>query len=167
MRRSQRQTRSHRRRPTFHECGDEACTCAIRLIAADSESVRAYATRCAIARNHENPESEQLVEEPERFAVVETVSAEAAKLARRSNPRQWRGQTSATGPLVGRCRRRFRSSTRLPTRSCARDDGFHTVGVLGQHEEFKPKPKRKTPAKVDEPRGVLPAPKMRQLGGPQ
>jgi stearoyl-CoA desaturase (delta-9 desaturase) len=58
--------------------------------------VRAYATHFAIARNHENPESEQLIEEHERFAVVETVSGEAVKLARRSNPRQWHGKTSAT-----------------------------------------------------------------------
>lgn len=72
------------------ECGDRACTCAIRLTAAEYESVRAYATHFAIARNHENPESEQLVEEHERFAVVEAVSAEAVKLARRSNPRQWK-----------------------------------------------------------------------------
>jgi alanine racemase len=70
------------------ECGDETCTCAIRLTAAEYEAVRAYATHFAIARNHENPESEQLIEEHERFAVLETVSAEAAKLARRSYPRQ-------------------------------------------------------------------------------
>lgn len=74
------------------ECGDEACTCAIRLTAAEYESVRAYATRFAIARNHENPESEQLVEQHERFAVVETVSADATKLARRSDPRQGRSR---------------------------------------------------------------------------
>jgi len=72
------------------ECGDESCTCEIRLTFAEYESVRAYATHFAIARDHENPESEQVVEEHERFAVVATVSGEAAKLARRSDPRQWR-----------------------------------------------------------------------------
>jgi stearoyl-CoA desaturase (Delta-9 desaturase) len=82
------------------ECGDEACISAIRLTAAEYESVRAYATRFAIARNHENPESEQLVEEHERFAIVETVSAEATKLARRSNPRQWRGQRRSVPEMV-------------------------------------------------------------------
>ena len=70
------------------ECGDEACTCAIRLTAAEYESVRAYGTHFAIARNHENPESEHLIEEHDRFAVVETVSGDAAKFARRSDPRQ-------------------------------------------------------------------------------
>jgi hypothetical protein len=70
------------------ECGDEACTCRIRLTLGEYESVRAYATRFAIARNHENPEIEQLIEEHERFAVVEAVSGEAVKLARRSDPRR-------------------------------------------------------------------------------
>ena len=72
------------------ECGDEGCSCEIELTLAEYESVRAYATHFVIARNHENPESEQVVEEHERFAVVATVSGEAAKLARRSYPRQWR-----------------------------------------------------------------------------
>jgi hypothetical protein len=77
------------------ECGDETCTCPIRLTLGEYEAVRAYATRFAIARNHENPEIEQLIEEHERFAVVETVSGEAAKLARRSYPRQWPGHMGA------------------------------------------------------------------------
>jgi hypothetical protein len=77
------------------ECGDQGCTCAIRLTLAEYESVRACATQFAIARHHENPESEQLIEEHERFAVVEAVSGEAVKLARRSNPRHWRRQTSS------------------------------------------------------------------------
>ena len=72
------------------ECGDEGCTCEIQLTLAEYESVRAYATHFVIARDHENPESEQVVEEHERFAVVATVSGEAAKLARRTYPRQWR-----------------------------------------------------------------------------
>ena len=75
------------------ECGDQACSCPIRLTLPEYESVRAYATRFAIARNHENPEIEELVEEHERFAVVETVSREGAKLARQSYPRQWHEQT--------------------------------------------------------------------------
>jgi hypothetical protein len=70
------------------ECGDHGCTSAIRLTLAEYESVRGYATHFAIACNHENPESEQLLEEHERYAVVETVSGEAVKHARRSYPRQ-------------------------------------------------------------------------------
>ena len=74
------------------ECGDEGCTCHIQLTLAEYESVRAYATHFVIARDHENPESEHVIEEHKRFAVVATVSAEAAKLARRSYPRQWRNR---------------------------------------------------------------------------
>jgi hypothetical protein len=40
-----------------------------------------------ISRDHENPESERVIKESERFAVIETVSPEATKLARRSDPR--------------------------------------------------------------------------------
>lgn len=72
------------------ECGDEDCMCAIALTEMEYESVRAYATHFAIARNHENPESEQLIEEHARFAVVEMVSGDAVKLARKSDPRQKR-----------------------------------------------------------------------------
>ena len=71
------------------ECGDEACACAIRLTGTEYESVRESATQFAIARNHENPESEQLIEEHRRFTVVETISPEAVHLARESNPREW------------------------------------------------------------------------------
>ena len=70
------------------ECGDEHCTGSIRLTLAEYESVRAFATRFAIARDHENSESEQLVEEHGRFAVVEAVSGEAAMLARKSYSRR-------------------------------------------------------------------------------
>jgi len=72
------------------ECGDGACSRAIKLTLAEYAVVRAYATHFAVARNHENPESEQVIQENERFAVVETVTGEATKLARRSDPGQRR-----------------------------------------------------------------------------
>jgi hypothetical protein len=72
------------------ECGDRECTSAITLSLAEYELVRAHATRFAVARNHENPESERVVEENERFAAVELVTGDEAKLARRSDPRQRR-----------------------------------------------------------------------------
>ena len=80
------------------ECGDEGCVCKIRLTAQEYESVRAYATQFVVARNHENPESEQLVEEHERFAIVATVSSEATRLARRSYGRQWHRQPRCSDP---------------------------------------------------------------------
>jgi hypothetical protein len=69
------------------ECGDRGCTCTIELTLAEYKSVRAYATHFAIAPDHENPESERVIAESERFAVIETLSPEATKLARRSDPR--------------------------------------------------------------------------------
>jgi hypothetical protein len=70
------------------ECGDRGCTCGIDLTVTEYEAVRAYATHFAVARDHENPESERVIAEGERFAVIETVSREATKLARRSDPRR-------------------------------------------------------------------------------
>jgi hypothetical protein len=69
------------------ECGDRGCSSPISLTLAEYESVREYATHFVIARDHENPESERVITEGERFAVIETVSPEATKLARRSDPR--------------------------------------------------------------------------------
>ena len=76
------------------ECGDRACTCAIELTLAEYEEVRADDTHFAIARNHENPDRE-LVEEHERFDVVETVAGDALKLARRT------GRHNTIGGKVG------------------------------------------------------------------
>jgi hypothetical protein len=80
------------------ECGDRACSCAIGLTLAEYESVREYATHFVVAPNHENPESESVVEENERFTVVEAVGGEAVKLARRSDPRETAAGTSARRP---------------------------------------------------------------------
>jgi hypothetical protein len=71
------------------ECGDEGCTGAIRLTLAEYESVREHATHFVIAHNHENPESEGLVADDDRFAVVAVLTADAVRLARTSYPRQW------------------------------------------------------------------------------
>ena len=79
------------------ECGDEACTCAIILTPAEYEHVRCYATHFAIARNHENPESEQLIEEHGRFDVMAPIEHDAVRLARRSDPRQGREGPLAAG----------------------------------------------------------------------
>lgn len=75
------------------ECGNHQCACAIPLTLTEYELVRASATHFAVALNHENPESEQVIHENEHFAVVETVTADATKLARRSDPRQRRRES--------------------------------------------------------------------------
>jgi hypothetical protein len=72
------------------ECGDGQCSDAIALTLTEYAVVRTYATHFAVARDHENPESEQVVDENDRFAVVQTVTEGATKLARRSDPRQRR-----------------------------------------------------------------------------
>ena len=72
------------------ECGDAGCTTSIALTPAEYAGVRSYATHFAMARNHENPESDRVVEENERYAVVETVTGDAAKRARRTDPSQRR-----------------------------------------------------------------------------
>jgi hypothetical protein len=69
------------------ECGDRACASAISLTLAEYGSVRERATHFVMARDHENPESELVITETERFAVIEAVGPEAAKLARLSDPR--------------------------------------------------------------------------------
>ena len=90
------------------ECGDEACTCAILLTPAEYEHVRGYATHFAITRNHENPESEQLIEEHARFDVMAPIDHDAVQLARRSDPRQgWdRPSQPVPIPVLGRGGRR-------------------------------------------------------------
>jgi hypothetical protein len=78
------------------ECGDRDCTCAIQLTLMEYEEVRADDTHFAIAPNHENPERE-LIEEHERFAVVETISGEALKLARRTGRHNTIGGNAGPG----------------------------------------------------------------------
>lgn len=72
------------------ECGDSQCACEIALSLSEYERVREHATRFAVARNHENPESEHVLHEDERFAIVELMTREATKLARRTDPRHLR-----------------------------------------------------------------------------
>ena len=90
------------------ECGDEHCTRAISLTLAEYEAVRAHATRFVVAPNHENPESERVVDENKRFAVVEEVTADEVRRARETDPRRSSqaaaesGRASATRPGVRR-----------------------------------------------------------------
>lgn len=90
------------------ECGDAHCSLAITLALSEYERVRGHATRFAVARDHENPESEAVIEENARFAIVELVTGEATKLARRGDPRQlrrescWRKAARSGKPGQGR-----------------------------------------------------------------
>jgi anti-anti-sigma factor len=69
------------------ECGNPECAQPIALTRAEYERVREHANRFAVALNHENPETETVVEENERFAVVESYAGEASQIARETDPR--------------------------------------------------------------------------------
>ena len=69
------------------ECGNPECTQPIGLTRAEYERIRGYANRFAIALDHENPETETVVEQNERFAVVESYAGEASQIARETDPR--------------------------------------------------------------------------------
>lgn len=69
------------------ECGNPECTKQIELAAAEYEHVRAHASRFVVALNHENPETESIVEQNDRFAVVESFAGEASRIAHETDPR--------------------------------------------------------------------------------
>jgi hypothetical protein len=71
----------------FCECGNSDCMQQIELTRAEYEHVRARASRFIVAVNHENPETESIVEQNERFAVVETYAGAASQIARETDPR--------------------------------------------------------------------------------
>jgi hypothetical protein len=84
------------------ECGDGDCSVPISLSRSEYEIVRSEATHFAIALNHENPEVDRVVAEHERYAVVQKAFAQAARIARDSDPRQWteptRGDRASGAP---------------------------------------------------------------------
>jgi hypothetical protein len=69
------------------ECGDGACSEDIQLTREEYESVRSVANRFAITLHHENPESEVVISESMRFAVVDKIEGEAMRIARDTDPR--------------------------------------------------------------------------------
>lgn len=75
------------------ECGDAACEAPISLTIAEYEAVRAYATRFAVAHNHEDPESDVVVGEHAGFTVVEKVTAMARRIIRETDPRRGEGES--------------------------------------------------------------------------
>jgi hypothetical protein len=69
------------------ECGNPECMQLISLTRAEYESIRGQANRFVIALDHENPVTETIVEQNERFAVVESYAGEASQIARETDPR--------------------------------------------------------------------------------
>ena len=69
------------------ECGDASCRARISLTRPEYEAVRSYATRFAIAIDHENPEIDQVVSEGSRFSVVQKIAGRPARIARQTSAR--------------------------------------------------------------------------------
>ena len=69
------------------ECADRACTRAIQLTRPEYESVRSASTSFAVALDHENPESEIVISECARYAVVTTVDPFAIRISRETDQR--------------------------------------------------------------------------------
>ena len=84
------------------ECGNTDCLQEIELTRAEYERVRGYASRFIVALNHENPETESIVEQNERFAVVETYAGAASQIARETNPRSQQHLRRTQSELVMR-----------------------------------------------------------------
>jgi hypothetical protein len=70
------------------ECGDATCEAPITLTLAEYEAVRGYATRFAVAPNHENPEAEFVVDEHALYTVVEKITSQARRIIRETDPRR-------------------------------------------------------------------------------
>ena len=80
------------------ECGDGECGRSISLTANEYEFVRATSNRFAIALNHENPESEIVISECDRFAVVDKIEGWGLRISRETDPRSssgWQPRTPA------------------------------------------------------------------------
>ena len=69
------------------ECGDENCTAPVRLTLAEYEDVRSDPTHFAIAHGHEVIDVERVIDQNERFAVVEKFEGEAERIAIETDPR--------------------------------------------------------------------------------
>jgi len=69
------------------ECGNGACTKKLTPSPAEYEAVRAHARRFLIARDHENPEIECVVDQTRHYAVVETFVGDASRIAEETDPR--------------------------------------------------------------------------------
>jgi anti-sigma B factor antagonist len=69
------------------ECGNPDCTQQIALTGAEYERVREHASRFVVALNHENPETESIVEQNERFVIVDTFAGASSRIAPETDPR--------------------------------------------------------------------------------
>ena len=69
------------------ECGDAACAQPIRMRLDEYEALRAEPTHFVIVPRHEASDVERVIEENERFAVVEKLPGLPTELAVDTDPR--------------------------------------------------------------------------------
>ncbi len=69
------------------ECGDQGCTQPIVMSLAEYESVRSDPTWFFVVPGHEVADVERVVEQTDRFAVVEKLPGQPASLAVETDPR--------------------------------------------------------------------------------
>ena len=69
------------------ECGNGGCVERIELMREEYERVRASGRRFVVAPGHQAPGLEDVVEETERFVVVEKRAGEPAAIAESADPR--------------------------------------------------------------------------------
>lgn len=74
------------------ECGNAQCTQAIEVSHGEYERVRAHASRFIIALDHENPQAEAVVEQNDRYAIVEPYAGVSSRIARETDPRSERNK---------------------------------------------------------------------------
>ena len=80
------------------ECSNPECNQQIALTSAEYERIRQHGNWFVVTLDHENPETETIVEQNDRFAVVETFAGEASQIARETDPRsQARTRARAAG----------------------------------------------------------------------
>ena len=69
------------------ECGDESCTAPVSLTLTEYEKIRSDPMHFVIAIGHETAGVERVVQENDRFAVVEKVDGDAERIAVETDPR--------------------------------------------------------------------------------
>jgi len=70
------------------ECSYGGCVSTMELTHEEYEAIRDDGTRFAIAVNHEDPETDGVVAEYERYTVVEKWLGEPRRMANDTNPRR-------------------------------------------------------------------------------
>jgi hypothetical protein len=69
------------------ECADRECNLTIRLTSLEYEHVRSCSTYFVIVLHHENPETDVVVSECTRYAVVNTIEPMAVRISRATDAR--------------------------------------------------------------------------------